>query len=814
MRALLHAATDWLAQSSLQVEENVRWERMPPAWLVVLVILPLVVLYAGYFYRREPISGRQWWRWLLAGLRILAIVFALALLARPLLRRTTYETRDSTILLLVDDSLSMDIADRYSDRQVSSRLAQLLDTSVEGIESTTRYDLVRRLLADSRIGVLEKLREKGKVAVATFARSVKEVGKAPRFRSEELPAAAPTLPEDVLPPYGDVRNDPRVQETRIAEGLDEAVEWIVGSGFGREEERVSGVLLFSDGQENAGSGSAADVARWLGERGTPVYTIGVGNPEDPRDVRLSNLDVNDVVLVDDQVPLDVTIISDGFEGESVWLTLKIDAVTVRRTTVVLEGGGKKQTARLEHRPEKPGELTATVEIEKLAGEVFYDNNSVSKTIRVLDEKIKVLYLENLPRWEYRYLKNALIRDATMEAQVYLFSADPGFVQESSKGVPSLVRPPQDRADLFRFHVVILGDVLPGDLGPELMSLLKEFVSEGGGIILIAGRHANPSKYVYQDLFALLPVEVKEEDEFGASGLEAFVEDFHVQLSAVGKEHPIMRLVSDRERNIVLWEGKETRGDILPGFYRYSRVEQEKAGAIVLARHPTDLLPLQDRGRPIFAYMNYNKGMSFFSAVDDTWRWRAGVDNLFLGRFWGQVIRFVATGRLLGKTPRFAVTTDKPVYNIGETVVIDARVFDASMKPSTEKTVTLYHQMQGSEGEPPGKIELSLSSVKSPGAYEGALVAAQRGRHDIWLGTETERSAFHSFSVEIPALESRDPRLRRDLLQQVASAGGGQYLDLHEVQKAVDGVQGLSRSQAGLVDRDDLWDEWWILVLFT
>ncbi|MBN1442328.1 MAG: hypothetical protein JXA90_06440, partial [Planctomycetes bacterium] len=43
---------------------------------------------------------------------------------------------------------------------------------------------------------------------------------------------------------------------------------------------------------------------------------------------------------------------------------------------------------------------------------------------------------------------------------------------------------------------------------------------------------------------------------------------------------------------------------------------------------------------------------------------------------------------------------------------------------------------------------------------------------------------------------------------------GQYLDLHEVQRAVDGVQGLSRSQAGLVDRDDLWDEWWILVLFT
>ena len=112
--------------------------------------------------------------------------------------------------------------------------------------------------------------------------------------------------------------------------------------------------------------------------------------------------------------------------------------------------------------------------------MYYDNNTISKTIRVLDEKIRLLYLEYLPRWEYRYLKNSLTRDETMETQCWLYSADPEFIQESSKSVPPLARPPRDRSELFGYHVVVLGDVPESELGPELTELLKDFVDEGRG----------------------------------------------------------------------------------------------------------------------------------------------------------------------------------------------------------------------------------------------------------------------------------------------------------------------------------------------
>jgi hypothetical protein len=813
-----------LAQQSAseEVEQAIRWLRLPPAWLIGLVIVPLLVAAVGFFYRRENPSGGPAWKWLLGGLRVGAILIVLAMLAQPAWRKTTYETLDSSIVVLVDDSLSMDIADRFTQREIPEKLGALLRTSTEMVEETTRYDLVRRIIGDPQIRFLERLRDKGKLVVGTFAAGVQEVAKLERNRSGSesrgLQAAAleERAPADLLPAYDRVRNDARVQETRLGEALRDAVSSVLGAGFGQNEERVSGVILFSDGQQNSGSVSAVDVARRLGERGTPVFTIGVGNPDDPRDVRLINLDVNEVVLVEDSVPFDATVIADGFEGERVRIDLKIDEAIVDTRYTVLEGQGRRQLVRLEHRPQKPGEFTATVEVEKLGGEIFYGNNSISKQIRVLDQKIKVLYVENLPRWEYRYLKNALTRDPSMEAQVYLFSADPGFVQESSPAVPPLRTLPRERAELFAYHVIVLGDVGPKDLGEEMVKLLKEFVLEGGGLVMIAGPHANPSQYLHSELYAVLPVEVPEQDRFGQGGSKGPVTSaFNVQLTPVGREHTVMRLDNDREQNIRLWEDDDDQFyEHLPGFFWFAEMEREKVGATVLARHPRRIHPIHRKGLVIFAYMNYGNGKTFFSAVDNTWRWRAGVDNLYFYRFWGQVVRFVATGRLLGSTPRYSISTDKAIYNIGETVKIDARIFDATMKPSTEKSWTAYHQAQGREGEPPEKIELALNPIKEQGTYEGTISAGLRGRHDLWLGTESERLAFRSFNVEVPALEARDPKLNRTLLEAVASVSGGQYFDLHEASGAAEKAQGVSRPKEGLVENDDLWDEWWVVLLFT
>ena len=50
---------------------------------------------------------------------------------------------------------------------------------------------------------------------------------------------------------------------------------------------------------------------------------------------------------------------------------------------------------------------------------------------MLDNNIAVLFVDGYPRWDYRYLKNSLLRDHTVKVSCLLTSADPSFRQEGS-----------------------------------------------------------------------------------------------------------------------------------------------------------------------------------------------------------------------------------------------------------------------------------------------------------------------------------------------------------------------------------------------
>jgi hypothetical protein len=813
---LLESFLAVLSLAETETREDFEWGRLPEPWVIFLVVVPAVVALATLIYRRENPSGGRRSRWLLIALRAAVLLSILALLAQPMLRKVTYQTQDPRLIVLVDDSLSMSIADKFSDRDLPQRLAELLQTSPDVIETLSRYGLVARTLSQAGPGgglnVLDRLRETMDIAVFTFAGSARKVAELPRR------GKSPDAPAFGFPDYAVVQADDRVKETRVGDGVLEALL----DAFGAREAAdhgIVGVLLFTDGQSNAGVLQPEEMALKLRQRAIPLLAVGVGNPDPPKNIRVAQLDVDDVVLVGDQVTFDASLIADGFEGQNVQIDLLFDGEVVETEYANLEGGGKRQSARIDHRPRRPGDFTVTVQVEKLGGELFWDDNVLSRPIKVLDQKIKVLYVEGTPRWEYRYLKNALIRDPTMEAQILLLSADPKFRQESSPGVPPLAGFPGTQPELFSYHVVIIGDVDPkqqdslGRSFSEHFDLLQRFVSEsGGGVVFIAGLHANPQKYLRTPLYPLLPVELTES---GFSREKERRETFNLTLTGAGREHPILRLDPDAERNLQLWENRDGIAENhLPGFYWYAPVKKPKLGGIPLAVHPRDAT--DDGPIPIIAIQNYSKGRVFYSGVGDTWLWRAGVDNLYFYRFWGQAIRFAASGRLLGQTPRHAIATDKRVYTIGEKVRIDAKVFDANMEPSREPLLTVYHGMRGRETEPAAKLELQLNPAREAGAYEGSMVASQLGSHDLWIGSESERLAFASFNVEVPPLEFRNPHLDRERMKKVAALCEGKYYDLHELMTAVEFLAGSARPRRIPVEeqQDDLWDEYWILLLFT
>ena len=58
----------------------------------------------------------------------------------------------------------------------------------------------------------------------------------------------------------------------------------------------------------------------------------------------------------------------------------------------------------------------------------------------VEDKLRVLYIENQPRWEYRFLKTMLVREPTIASSLWLDSAlGSGFAQEGTEPIRALHR---------------------------------------------------------------------------------------------------------------------------------------------------------------------------------------------------------------------------------------------------------------------------------------------------------------------------------------------------------------------------------------
>jgi len=88
------------------------------------------------------------------------------------------------------------------------------------------------------------------------------------------------------------------------------------------------------------------------------------------------------------------------------------------------------------------------------GERYPDNNTLEAPVSIRKEELRVLIIESTPRWEYRYMRNAMERDPGVEVNTLLFH--PGL-DKMGGGRGYLDAFPKTE-DLSKYDVVFLGDV--------------------------------------------------------------------------------------------------------------------------------------------------------------------------------------------------------------------------------------------------------------------------------------------------------------------------------------------------------------------
>jgi uncharacterized membrane protein len=423
----------------------------------------------------------------------------------------------------------------------------------------------------------------------------------------------------------------------------------------------------------------------------------------------------------------------------------------------------------------------------------------------------VLYIDGYPRWEYRYLKNLLLRaDERLQVQCYLISATPDFPQESSHELPPLREVPTSRQELLdNYDVVVLGDVNPYAISADparcdaFLTALREFVEAGGGLLFQAGEFDNPRAYIQTPLEDVLPIVLDSTRTLsfeGDPGLE-----FHPRLEDPKNPHEIVRLHPDLETNRILFE--EPSG--LRGFYWYSPVRRAKPGAQVLWRHPTDRSTHDGELYPLLVIGYFPAGRTLFLGVDSTWMWRYHYGDRYHELFWRNAIRWLALGRLKSGDRRYRLETSRSSYDLEERIALEARVLNEDFRPADRPTQTVL--WSGPEGRTE-ELELGLESGR-PGVYRGGLQVDRPGLYRAWIEEDGKRLSAAEFEVVLPSRENADPSPDPETMRRLAAKTGGRALALASIGELAAEFPGDDERREPISSRlEDFWDRWSTLLL--
>lgn len=536
---------------------------------------------------------------------------------------------------------------------------------------------------------------------------------------------------------------------------------------------LAGIVFVSDGDWNQGP-PPVQAATHLRLKGVPVFAILAGSPTRLPDVELLSLDaptfaaagksVRVPFTAESSLPRDyvATVVLRASEGDKVSKDVRIAAMSRTHDAIVWK-------------PEKIGDLALTLDVSTHHDEMRTDNNRLTAPISIREEKLRVLVIESYPRWEYRYLRNALSRDPGVDVSCLLFH--PGLSKAGGGSKDYIKQFPAGLDELSRFDVVFLGDVglEDGQLTAEQCGRLKGLVEhQASGVVFMPGWQGRQFSFLDTDLDDLYPV-VLDDTQPGGWGSRT---PGHLELTEAARRSLLTRLADTEEENVEVWEG-------LPGFQWYAPVLRARAGSEVLCVHKD---VSNSFGRlPLLVTRTYGAGKVLFMGTDGAWRWRKGVEDKYHYRFWGQVVRWMAYQRNMaqGETMRLYYSPDQP--QIDRTLTLSANVMDRQGEPLHSGEVTARITAPSGKAETVGFVSLG----DTWGAYSGRFAAREPGRHQVLLACrQTQATLEASFFVQGTAAEGAGRPARPEVLEEIARVTRGRVIELGKLDEVVSSLAGL------------------------
>lgn len=722
---------------------------------MLVAILAAIVVLGVYLYRR-PWGLPGWLQATLALVRVMALALVIATLLEPTAVVTETHTRVRSLPVLLDVSESMSMKDQrkrsedlldaaaalgmvsLSEEMEADRAVMGLNAKQrQAIAAASRLDLGTAVLSESGLPVFKSLGENLDLSYHAF-------GENPRLITDGQVVTADDL------------KDLKANETGTS--IAASLEAVANSGG----IPPAGIVLLSDGIDNATSQRAEAVLNDLGARNIPVYTVPIGLP-DPDDVSIRNIVMQEVAFPGDQVPVQVHIQSQGYERRTARLSVMMNDRRVSSKMVRFVGGLQFEEIDFKVDFYEKGAVKVDVSIEPFDDEVSVANNQITQSIRVVNEKVNVLYLEGNARWEFRYLRAILHRDPRINATFIASNAGPEVARNSPEHIE---RFPNTREDAFQYDLVIIGDVQASFFSEEELGLLEELIKDrGASLLMLCGPMHSPASYAGTPVESMLPVQFDADAKW-----EKVAESVYPVLTPEGQSSQVMTLENDVELNDRIWRRMAPMDQLPP-------LQSAKSGATVLAVLSDSID--RDQGYPLVAWQRYGTGKCMSIASDRLWRLRYRTGDKYHWRMWSQCIQFMTLSRLMGEHKRIRLETDRSVYWVNDQCRLYAHLLDDNYQPIVQPAFEVYvSNIKG--GQQKEMVRLQPDRSQS-GLYEGYFSPSTAGRYRLEANeSDQELSNTTEFQVSDVRQELLDTNMREDHLQRIADLTGGTKLGIPQL----------------------------------
>lgn len=581
------------------------------------------------------------------------------------------------------------------------------------------------------------------------------------------------------------------------------------------------VVLLSDGQHNAGS-SPIQTAKVLGYRGIPMLTVSLGSSQSPADLAVLGVEGPQSVFAEDRVRGRIRLKDDMPPGKPFMLRIEHEGTTLWEKPMVTENRGVREVEYdfavkplVDQQVGAAGNevtilslpLAMRVGIEPISGEVKQDNNQAYLPVRAITQGRRVLVLDGRPRWEFRYIRNLFDRDKQWETSSLVATAGSGSGDLADRWPrgdgPDMF--PRDREGLFRFDLIVFGELRPGLLTTQELEWLGDFVEKrGGGLMFIDGKRGYLSQYADTPIGPLIPVE-RLPGSMDAVQIAGARPD-RLQLTEAGAKLASLSMLPGDGENRQLWR-------VLPAPHWVAPV-RVLPGVETLAE-----ATIAESKMPVLALRRFGAGRVLYSATDETWRWRYEVADRYHARYWNQIATWIMEQPYAVSDQFVSLDVGSISYAPGEAAKLRVRLRDEQGRPIVHATVQAELRRDGQ------KIATAILQADENlgGVFRGETdPLAEPGQYDVSVKvtgfTERQMRATTSFIVQ-PRTEGELAELRADeqLLREMATDSGGQYLREEDAGQLAERLAPLSQGRV-VESETALWQSYWwfvpIMLLFT